>query len=106
MTSHLIPTTCTVIVGASGERCGLPAVTTFTSRRTGETFAECAAHAPAAHPAAPVEARTALSLGIRTATTHAYVLVARGRVVGYAASKSPAVMRRAARLGAEVLPPR
>lgn len=36
--------TCTVIIDATGHRCGRPAVATFVSKRSGEIFAECAEH--------------------------------------------------------------
>lgn len=52
----MTPTTCTITT-ATGV-CGAPAVTTFVGVITGETFAECAAHAmttpaPAAKAKAP-----------------------------------------------------
>lgn len=37
--------TCTVVVRHDGGRCGAPAVTSFTSRRSGDRFHECADHA-------------------------------------------------------------
>ncbi len=36
--------TCTVVVDHRGGRCGAPAVASFTSRRSGERFHECAHH--------------------------------------------------------------
>lgn len=48
-------TTCTIVTGPNMHRCGRPAVTSFTSARTGDVFAECEHHAvdtPA--PAAPI----------------------------------------------------
>jgi hypothetical protein len=96
------PITCTVGPSAvTGERCGKPAVTTFTGRN-GEIFAECADHAPASlATSGMVEAAPAPHPP--TKTTHAYVLVRDGKIVGYGASRGPAVVRRAARLGAQIV---
>ncbi len=96
------PNTCTVGPSAvTGERCGKPAVTTFVGRN-GEVFAECAEHAPAnLATSGPVEA--APLPHPPTNTTHAFVLVRDGKIVGYAASRGHAVVRRAARLGAEIV---
>lgn len=99
LTMSYSPTTCTVVVAGDGARCGQPVVSTFTSKRDGTVYGECAehcacpheapAHTPPAHPP--------------TRTTKPFVLVAAGAIVGYAESKSPAVLRRAARLGAQVV---
>ena len=95
--STSIPT-CTIVTGADGTRCGAPAIVSFTTSR-GETLHECEAHAvgvrvvhdPASVPHPP------------TRTTKPFVLVRDGRIVGYADSRGPRVMDRAARLGAEVV---
>ncbi|NCG18648.1 MAG: hypothetical protein GWP91_06520 [Rhodobacterales bacterium] len=95
--------TCTIVVGTGGERCSKTSVVTFTSS-SGSTFAECAEHA-STRVEAKVEAVevTAKSLGIKTRTTRAFVLVKEGKVVGYAETKSAAVLKRAAKAGAEVI---
>jgi hypothetical protein len=49
--------------------------------------------------------QTATSVGaIRTRSTAPLALVKGGRIIGYAKSRQPVVLKRAARLGAEVLP--
>lgn len=58
--------TCTIIVGADGTMCGAPAVISFTSRRSGETFHECADHAAGTIPAA-----ADVTVGARVAVRHA-----------------------------------
>ncbi len=57
-------TTCTIVVSGDGGRCGRPAVTSFTSARTGDVFAECEHHAvnvPAA-PHGPIAAGDAVTI--------------------------------------------
>lgn len=97
-----MPATCTVTVTATGGKCGLPAVTTFTGRE-GTEYAECVEHALPALVAAAYRA-PAVREHPPTRTTHPFVLVARGRIVGYAAARTPAVEKRAARLGARIVP--
>jgi len=97
--THNDTPTCTVVTAVGG-RCGAPAVTTFVGRN-GETFAECVDHAvvvPAAAPAAPATAAHP-----PTRTRRPYVLVAHGEIVGYADAVTPAVEKRAARLGAKIV---
>lgn len=100
--------TCTVVVAGDGSKCGQPAVTSFTSLRGGR-YHECIDHILVAAPIA-VRRRdafvTAESLGLKTRTTRPYVLVADGRIVGYADSRSQDVVKRAKRVGATVLPVR
>ena len=91
------PTTCTVVTGATGARCGAPAVATFTGRG-GVVFAECVAHTTGAPAAAVPVAHPP------TRTTKPFVLVRGGRIIGYADTAGPAVVRRAARLGAVIVP--
>lgn len=96
------PNTCTVVVRGDGSTCGLPAVMSFVSGRTGVTYHECALHAIATAPAVarhygPTRAHPP------TRTSRPYVLVAGGRIVGYADSDGPAVAKRAARLGASIV---
>ena len=97
--------TCTVGPSAvTGERCGKPAVTSFTSR-SGKTYYECAEHAPADAPVVTEPVReTAATLGIKTASTRPYVLVRDGAIVGYADAHTTAVAKRAAKLGARIIP--
>lgn len=67
MTAPVIPTAATCTVGpdaVTGERCGAPAVVTFTGRG-GETFAECAEHASSFHIH-----KTAIEPGARVAVRH------------------------------------
>jgi len=109
MTNTTVPSTCTVVVGFDQRRCGQPAVTTFTSKRTGQVFAECATHDVShimAQVADEVLAETAASLGIKTASTSPFVLVRDGAIVGYARTDGPAVAERARKLGARILPTR
>ena len=94
------PTTCTVITNAQGGRCGAPAVTTFVTRR-GDTFAECVNHAVA--PPTQEHAPVAVAAHPPTRTTHPFVLVRDGRIVGYACTDTGAVERRAQRLGAVIV---
>ena len=94
--------TCTVVVGFDQRHCGEPAVTSFTSRR-GVTYHECAKHDMRTSIERLVR-ETAESLGIKTRTAKPYVLVCDGAVVGYAESAGPAVAKRAAKLGARIIP--
>lgn len=106
MTNTTAPTACTVHM-ATG-LCGADAVTTFTGR-DGTVYAECADHAPRTvdRPAPIDPARvTAATLGLRTATTRPYVLVRDGAVVGYADAPTAAVVARARRLRARIIPTR
>jgi hypothetical protein len=102
MTTNPVPTTCTVGPSAvTGERCGKPAVTTFIGT-DGITYAECVEHASPS-------ALTSYDHGvhhkvIKTASKAPYALVARDRIVGYAHSTGPAVVKRAANLGARLVP--
>lgn len=96
-------TTCTVVVSADGGRCGKPAVTTFTSKRTGDVFAECVDHATTVSVKAVVTP-TAATLGIKTASGHRFVLVRDDKVVGYADDHTLDAVKRAARLGARIIP--
>lgn len=95
--------TCTVVVGFDQRKCGKPAVHTWTGR-LGDVYHECADHVaiPAAAPAPAVE-ETAATLGLKTRSRRPFVLVAHGAIVGYADAVTPAVTKRAARLGARVL---
>jgi hypothetical protein len=96
---YMTTTTCTIVTAVGG-RCGAPAVTTFTSARTGEVFAECEAHAvatPAVEEAAPAAHPP-------TRTACPFVLVKHGKIVGYAEAITPRVRKRAARLGAAIVP--
>jgi hypothetical protein len=96
------PITCTVGPSAvTGERCGKPAVTTFVGRN-GEIFAECADHAPASLATSGMVESAPLAHP-PTRTTKPFVLVRNGAIVGYAESASPAVEKRAARLGAKIV---
>ena len=92
--------TCTVVVSGDGSPCGQPAVSTWTSSR-GFVYAECADHcqAPAVEQAGPAAVRHPA-----TRTTRPFVLVAKGQIVGYADSAGPAVAKRAAKLGATIVP--
>jgi hypothetical protein len=94
-------TTCTVVVAGDGSRCGQPAVTTFRSLRGG-VFAECADHAVNVSGADLLVRRTAAHPPTRTSKP--FVLVADGAIVGYADSDGPAVQKRAAKLGAQIVP--
>src|SRR5688572_18548622 len=103
-TEHTSPTTCTVAMASRpGGICGAPAVTTFTSKMSGTTYGECAEHAPPSAVPTPV-APAAGSLVLRTRSVAPYALVAHGAIVGYAYSTSAAVAKRAAKLGARILP--
>lgn len=106
MTDALIPTpaTCTVVV-AHDARCGKPAVTSFTSKRDGRVFAECAEHAaPGATLAARVDALdVALAPHPKTRSTAPLLLVRSGAIVGYAHKRTLAVERRADKLGAVIV---
>lgn len=96
--------TCTVVVTGAGGRCGKPAVTTFTSPRTGAVLAECADHAmPGTTHAATPAAAAAAAPHPPTRTAAPYVLVAGGKIVGYAYGTGPRVTARAAKLGARVV---
>jgi hypothetical protein len=92
------PVTCTVVVAAPMVPCGKPVVSTFTARN-GAVYGECAEHCANVHEAA---GHTAAHPATRT--TKPFVLVAGGRIVGYAESTGPAVQKRAARLGAKIVP--
>lgn len=100
MTTTAPTTTCTVRM--SEGLCGQPAVTTFTGHY-GQVYAECAEHAPAS---APRTVETSAAAHPPTRTTRPYVLVAHGEIVGYADARTPAVEKRAARLGARIVPVR
>jgi hypothetical protein len=96
--------TCTVLFSTGP--CGQPAVTTFTTA-AGRTYYECADHD--ASPRLLGREGTTARLGekvIKTRSQAPYALVSRssGRLVGYAHSQSPAVLDRARRLDAQVLP--
>jgi hypothetical protein len=75
--------TCTVIVGAQGERCGKPATLAF-AREGGTVYAECAEHAqPLPTPSTPTVApsRTVTLVApsgatVRTARSNRYFVVA------------------------------
>jgi hypothetical protein len=77
------PTTCTVVTGADGTRCGAPAVAIFTGRN-GEEFAECADHAPAtSQPPAQLAVGDAVTVhvhGVDKAGTIAHLTPTRARV--------------------------
>jgi hypothetical protein len=90
--------TCTVVTSATGAKCGRPAITSFVSKRTGETLHECAEHCfsmPAAVSPAPMV--------YRTSSKRPFLLVRLGEVVGYADTDGPAVQKRASKLGAKVV---
>jgi hypothetical protein len=93
--------TCTVVTHADGSRCGAPAVYSWTTSR-GATYHECAEHLCPGAVAYPVQSTTCLHPPTRT--TKPFVLVRDGKIVGYAESASLAVQRRAARLGAAIVP--
>lgn len=100
MTEH----TCTVVVSATSgpERyCGKPAVTSFTSNASGVTYYECREHdaRPISVTAAPV-----LFKHPPTRSRRPFLLLRNDSIVGYADSRGPAVMKRARRLGAVVVP--
>jgi hypothetical protein len=101
------PTTCTVVTAVAG-RCGKPAVTSFTSSRTGEVFAECEEHRMdfAVGPAIGPAVETCKTLGIPTRTTQPFAIVAHGRIVGYAAAITERTQLRALRLGGRIVPVR
>ena len=101
-------TTCTVVVRGDGARCGAPAVTSFTSSRSGEVFAECEAHRfdVAVGPAIGPAVETCKTLGIPTRTTQPFAIVAHGRIVGYAAAITERTQLRALRLGGRIVPVR
>lgn len=81
--------------------CGKPAVTSFTSRMSGVTYFECAEHAPHASTATAA----VVSERFNTRSESPFLLVVEGtKVVGYALSNGPAVLKRARKLGAEVVP--
>ena len=95
------PTICTVVVAAPMVRCGQPVVSTFTSR-DGVVYGECADHCGDPHEAAgpsvvPPGAHP------RTRSQAPFLLVRDGKIVGYAYSRSDAVAKRAARLGAKII---
>jgi hypothetical protein len=95
--------TCTIHV-ALGTECGKPAVITLTSTRGG-VYHECADHAAPSDVAAATAppAPAAPAAHPKTATSKPFVLVASGEIVGYADSRGPLVVKRAARLGAEIV---
>ena len=96
--------TCTVGPSAvTGERCGKPAVSSFTTSR-GETFHECAEHDTASLFASGHRTTPHREAHPPTRTTRPFVLVRNGEIVGYADSAGPAVQKRAARLGAAIVP--
>lgn len=89
--------TCTI--RTSEGTCGRPAVTTFTTRR-GETFHECAEHDASAAMPTRADHGTAAAPHPPTRTSRAFVLVAGGRIRGYAdRPESAANVRRAERSG-------
>lgn len=91
-------TTCTITTTATGDKCGAPAVYTFTSARTGTVYGECKAHTPAA--AVTPKARAEHP---RTRSTAPFLLVRDGRVVGYAHSAGESTAKRALKLGAAIV---
>ena len=91
--------TCTIVTAVDG-RCGQPAVVSFTSR-SGVVYHECAEHAVPGQPGLIATPRAAHP---HTRTTAPFVLVRDGKIVGYAHSTSEAVAKRAARLGAKIVP--
>ena len=98
-------TTCTVVVTATGGTCGRPAVATFTGSN-GTSYGECDDHhfyTSPADVAAALSSSSTPAAHPATRTTRPYVLVADGRIVGYANSASADVVRRADRLGAQVV---
>ena len=100
-------TTCTVVVRGDGSRCGEPAVTSFTSSRTGEVFAECEAHRFDVAVGQPIpQVETCKTLGIPTRTRQPYAIVAHGRIVGYVAAITDRSQLRAFRLGGRIVPVR
>jgi len=96
---------CTVGPDAvTGERCGKPATYSFT--RNGVTYHECAEHDLAAWGRdVEVDGDTHRLVPAHppTRTTRPYVLVSRGKIVGYAEAVTPAVEARARRLRASVV---
>jgi len=91
--------TCTIVVSGNGAVCGQPAVASFTAKRSGVTYFECADHCAGVHePVGHVPAHPP------TRTSKPFVLVAAGVIVGYADSAGPAVAKRAAKLGAAIVP--
>lgn len=97
--SNTYMTTCSIVTGPTGERCGAPAIFTFTSR-SGDVLGECVDHhIPSSVPAAkPAVAHP------KTDSRSPFLLVAGGRIVGYARSDGPAVIARARKLGAKIVP--
>jgi hypothetical protein len=99
--------TCTVVVSGDGSPCGQPAVASFTSKRSGATYYECADHCAGVHEPVGHARVTAKSMGLKTRTTKPFVLVdGTGRIVGYADSDGPLVKARAMRQFAVVVPTR
>lgn len=101
MTTTITPTAtgaCTVVVGATGGRCGAAATYKLVVR--GRTYYECAEHAmvPTTVPPAPAPAEHP-----PTKTTKPYVLVREGEIVGYAEAVTEAVEKRARRLDAKIV---
>lgn len=93
--------TCTVITHGDGTHCGAVAVYSWTTKR-GATYHECVEHLCPGEVAYPVQSTTRLHPSTRTAAP--YVLVHEGSIVGYAHSTGPAVRKRAAKLGAAIVP--
>lgn len=102
-TDPTAPTTCTVVVIATGGRCGARVVHHLTAR-SGAIYGECAEHAAESAAAPTPEARPGHGTVLRTRSAAPFALVGAGRIVGYAYSRSPLVLRRAERVGAKVLP--
>jgi hypothetical protein len=101
MTTSTAPTTCTVGPSAvTGERCGKPAVTTFTGR-DGTVFAECAEHdASSTTTHAPRPRVTFRGIPFRTERSARFVLcrlTGDGKVVILKGSGSVEVLRAEAR---------
>jgi hypothetical protein len=92
--------TCTAVIAADGARCGAPAVASFLSRRTGETFHECAAHAYRPMPPKVPKPHAVIP---PNRAREPFVIVRAGRVLAYAHSTGERVTRRAHRLGGAIL---
>ena len=94
---------CTVVVTATGGRCGQAAAVRFVTSR-GAVYYECRDHAATpVRGLARLDDHQAPAQHPPTRTRRPYVLVRDGAIVGYADAVTVAVEARAARLGARIV---